>query len=745
MEYSILESEKLPDLSRNISYLNENLELVKENITPENAPDFLVNLKNNDLEKYNVGQPTNSLDLRREIMIIRAGIKLDKDDNIRNILLNSYDVFSLDQTFDIEKVDNRSILRCKFDKAGLSKFVRTGASWLPERKAYQEELIKDEMDRVEDMSNRLKKINPEPTVYAMRGNTATGKTFNASQNEFFRAAIDDFVGLQGAINPDSYKTTLKNDMRENGQHTIPQQFIHFEGSAIADAIKNRLRDDHSFLIDQRMSDYEDVLSALALAKDRKLVMIDIESPFELSLLRVLHRKTYGLDPCADFGAIESGYKRIRKHRENIFKEALENPQITNYYLYVNDGQNSDLAFKKEKDDIRYMGQEEHFDMVDLALNDQTEDEIEKIASTVIDDDYIENIQKRIKIFNENVLKSLEEFKGLTIKQAIEKKATTLNEETPTAEQYMDLLDTNMRNTSRTFSGIISGGEQIGKAEIIAEKYGSMDEAAKKRLTIDNYNVVSKYIYDQKDREFRNPADLRKFIERINMGLTWGKKTVDQAGNGILLPLKGVKELTQADWKNYPKMRQKETKYLATKVKDLDESYDEFFDKFFEKLNDSSINPIELAAWAEYHVDIRDHFYEDGCGRTAKLVSAWVSMRYGLPLPDYTCGGKINKTAEKLYNNLENKLKELTDKPENEQNNKMIKKFADFVKKKNDSTVSPEELIEDLTRHEVRELYYSINSAFTPEEMKKYQEQGKYRPDEEDEFNRFLNLYYDNFY
>jgi hypothetical protein len=46
------------------------------------------------------------------------------------------------------------------------------------------------------------------------------------------------------------------------------------------------------------------------------------------------------------------------------------------------------------------------------------------------------------------------------------------------------------------------------------------------------------------------------------------------------------------------------------------------------------DPVGLAAWVEYRVNLTDHFFADGCGKISKAVSGWVLMRYAQDLPTY---------------------------------------------------------------------------------------------------------------
>ncbi|HZN93011.1 MAG TPA: hypothetical protein VFB81_09920, partial [Myxococcales bacterium] len=114
------------------------------------------------------------------------------------------------------------------------------------------------------------------------------------------------------------------------------------------------------------------------------------------------------------------------------------------------------------------------------------------------------------------------------------------------------------------------------------------------------------------RQFQNPQELRAFVEKaaadINKGIT---------KEGVLLR-------TGEDSPKYP----------YTKVADLPKAMDQFYGELFRRLDDPRQDPKQLAAWIEYRLDLTDHFFADGCGKTSKAISAWALMRKGEPLPEY---------------------------------------------------------------------------------------------------------------
>ena len=76
------------------------------------------------------------------------------------------------------------------------------------------------------------------------------------------------------------------------------------------------------------------------------------------------------------------------------------------------------------------------------------------------------------------------------------------------------------------------------------------------------------------------------------------------------------------------------KFSYTDTTVLEQKMHEFYEEFSERLHDPHQDPIELAAWVVYRMDLTDHFFADGCGKISKAISYWVLMRVGHSLPRY---------------------------------------------------------------------------------------------------------------
>ena len=185
---------------------------------------------------------------------------------------------------------------------------------------------------------------------------------------------------------------------------------------------------------------------------------------------------------------------------------------------------------------------------------------------------------------------------------------------PSKEEYLKQALENLQITSRTARGMVDVSASKDK------KRGMQDiseQEAANRATA-NFKEVIEQLYGQRSRQFKNPEELQTFVEdiarRINKGIT---------KEGVLI-------------RNHDS-----DKYPYTKVKDLPKEMRQFYEEFFARLQNPTEDPEELAGWVEYRINLTDHFFADGCNKTAKAISSWVLMRYGRRLPKY-------RSPEELY-------------------------------------------------------------------------------------------------
>jgi len=177
---------------------------------------------------------------------------------------------------------------------------------------------------------------------------------------------------------------------------------------------------------------------------------------------------------------------------------------------------------------------------------------------------------------------------------------------------------NLSKTSRTAQWILDASASDNKQF----KFENITPEEAWVIALENFQKLSEYIYINKDMQFLSVEELQWFVENI------AKKT----NEWILKP-----EYFMRD--ENPKLDEKtgKPKYAYTDKDGLDTAFNQFIVEFYDKLNNPATNPIELASRVEYRVNLKDHFFADGCGKTSILLSNFVLMRYGEALPQIRDG------------------------------------------------------------------------------------------------------------
>ncbi len=179
----------------------------------------------------------------------------------------------------------------------------------------------------------------------------------------------------------------------------------------------------------------------------------------------------------------------------------------------------------------------------------------------------------------------------------------------TEDDYAEKAVDNLLKTSRTAKGTIDTSASVTKSDIMA--IGSGEQAA--NLSRINFEGTIRWLYGQREHEFASAEELRALIERVVLAIN----------NGI------TKEGTI-----YRAGEDAQNKYGYTRIADIETAMQEFCAGLYAKLADPYADPIETAGWVEYHIDVTDHFFADGCGKVSKAVAAYALMRKGMPLPTY---------------------------------------------------------------------------------------------------------------
>ncbi|MSU56560.1 MAG: hypothetical protein EXS51_04645 [Candidatus Taylorbacteria bacterium] len=311
----------------------------------------------------------------------------------------------------------------------LDSFLDNPENWVTERRALHEQIVSEEYGKAAALSERLD--DPEPTIYALRGNTAAGKTTAIRNNEIFSKALDAKGQPSGAINPDTYKGELKSTEAVEGRQTVGHQQTHEEGSMLARKISEKItKSESSMVIDKRMNKEKNITELIKTAEEsgKKIKILDVDVPFEVSLVRVLGREIGGEDPTVPFGAVAEGFEGVRKNRASLLEQVANDPKIKDYVLMVADEKGSSVKVAEKIDGklVILEGQEEAFQR---AVDKGTESSVTEMAQTVIDDVYVAKIMDRTpESMQSKVRASLERYKGKTLKDALDEHSSKLNPE-----------------------------------------------------------------------------------------------------------------------------------------------------------------------------------------------------------------------------------------------------------------------------------------------------------------------------
>ncbi len=195
--------------------------------------------------------------------------------------------------------------------------------------------------------------------------------------------------------------------------------IHVEGSMVFKGCFGYVIDRVGYyIIDMRLLDMASLnyyLLEPAARLDRSVLLHDVDVPLPASFIRMLTRDPGGRDPCQDVAPIVDGFKRTRKHRNEVIECIKENKQVEEYYLtYL-----GEKVAEKVNGTFKIL---DH-DLYQKCLDVPDASKIEAILDHVIDDAYIQGAVEEGYLQHEK-LSCLDVWKGKTIREAIESHANT---------------------------------------------------------------------------------------------------------------------------------------------------------------------------------------------------------------------------------------------------------------------------------------------------------------------------------
>lgn len=269
----------------------------------------------------------------------------------------------------------------------LQLYLKDRTKWLDERNDFQDQLLEEQQRAMEELSDRLE--NEKPTLYLLRGNTASGKTSVLKRYPRFKKIINPKTNMaDGVLNTDTIKKSMREKSgKRNGKYVITHNQCHEEAVMLTNQLEDNLIDspELSLVIDRRYAYRKQLTVTIdrALAHDKDVEILDLDVPLEISLLRVLFRDPEGEDPCVPFNSVMDGFTGIRKFRRGLIQTVKHEPRIK-YYLLAESGERP-IEPIAEKSDGEYVIKNDVL-AEECVIVDQGE--VDELKEKVIDDRYI---------------------------------------------------------------------------------------------------------------------------------------------------------------------------------------------------------------------------------------------------------------------------------------------------------------------------------------------------------------------
>lgn len=162
----------------------------------------------------------------------------------------------------------------------------------------------------------------------------------------------------------------------------------------------------------------------------------------------------------------------------------------------------------------------------------------------------------------------------------------------------------LASLSRTFQGV---SDTTSAAE--KPKLAVAEGEALKAKSSQNLEQALEHLWVNRLKGFTSPVSVREFIDTLATAVS----------EGLLQPGQSF-------------CRTWATKFGQTAPEAIEAEYSKFCAWLYGELDDS--DPVAVAALVEKRLDGQIHPFADGCGRTSKLLAAFVLLRHGILPPSY---------------------------------------------------------------------------------------------------------------
>lgn len=257
-----------------------------------------------------------------------------------------------------------------------------------------------------------------PAVWAVRANTAAGKSTAIANEPAFQSATSSAGTVEGALTPDYIKWHLRKV--QHGPIFLVNDQVHDEGVALFKRLLKSLKNEAteaSFVIEGRLSTVEELhKTVLSWNKKRagEVLMMDIESALITSLYRVLTRDPFK-SQCPPLTEIIKGYKESIIYLKSILEIVSKERTLVDFKLYYNDehGQRHLIAEKKAEE-LKILSPQ----LLAAACRLPSEMEIEKMTKEIVSAESIDRAIQRGDIPAE-MKSNLLLWEGISLAKAID--------------------------------------------------------------------------------------------------------------------------------------------------------------------------------------------------------------------------------------------------------------------------------------------------------------------------------------
>ncbi len=368
--------------------VNGTREVQEIEITKQNAKDLLNQLKEKDKQTH-----SSSYELRTALLVASEGG------------ISTYEAYTYPTLIPNDQVFN---------------MVKVPENWIYERQAWHEKVLKEEFLNASRLSLALG--DEQPIIHALRGNTGTGKTsFLKKSLQYTQAIAESNADLTGTVNPDRFKKIIRDQLTVNGRPAVSHYQTHVESVYLTRSFAYRLYEsDLSVVIDQRLEAPRTISMLIEFGKtyNKRLRIVDFDSPLELSLSVVMSRRPGSDDPIPPFDVIAQGFSDNRTYRRQIIQRALSSLEVDSYTLIARGEAGAQKIVAKVQNGqlIIQKGAE---DLYQKVVNPDQAQSVQALAQLEINEANIERILLQLPgEYRELSRQNFSNYKGLKIKDMV---------------------------------------------------------------------------------------------------------------------------------------------------------------------------------------------------------------------------------------------------------------------------------------------------------------------------------------